>query len=377
VPVVAESSVLESTIRRLAAVAGERAPVTTLYLDLEGRRHLRQPDVAREVEQLLRSTRPMRNGSGEHPSVRADLARIIDVVRGGFDRARTRGVVIVACSEDGIFEVVELPVAVHDRLVVNHVPAMGPLEQIVGDHEPVGVLLADRQRTRVLVSELGELLELGQAVDELTHGDPGHHDRGDLAHAVEAATHSHLRRAADAAWQQFQERPFDHLVVGAPDAVVGELVALLHPYLRQRFAGRIPVGPGSGAAEVRAAVAEVERRVERERQTAVVGRLRQEAHSGRRGVIGLAPTLDALNGRRVERLVVSAGYAEEGWRCPATGTLAAVGPRSPVDGRPMDRVADVVADAVHAAIGQGCRVDICTGNADLDVMGRIGALLRY
>ena len=40
-------------------------------------------------------------------------------------------------------------------------------------------------------------------------------------------------------------------------------------------------------------------------------------------------------------------------------------------------LADVVADALHAAIAQGCRVDICTGNADLDVMGRIGALLRY
>jgi hypothetical protein len=377
VPVVAESSVLESTIRRLAAVAGERAPVTTFYLDLEGRRHLRQPDVARDVELLLRSSRSARNGSGDHPSVRADLERIVEVVRGGFDRGRTRGVVIVACSHDDVFEVVELPVAVHDRLVVNHVPAMGPLEQIVGDHEPLGVLLADRQRARVLVSELGELHELGGLVGELTHGDPGHHDRGDLAHAVEAATHSHLRRAADAAWQQFQERPFDPVVVGAPDAVVGELVAMLHPYLRQRFAGRIAAGPSTGAAELRAEVAVVERRVEQEREAAVVGRLAQEARSGRRGVVGLAATLDALNQRRVERLVVSSGYAEEGWRCSSTGVLAAVGPSSPVDGSRMDRVPDVVADALHAAIGQGCRVDICTGNADLDVMGRIGALLRY
>ena len=376
-PVVAESSVLESTIRRLAAVAGERAPVTTFYLDLEGRRHLRQPDVARDVELLLRSERAARNGAGQHPSVRADLERITEVVRSGFDRGRTRGVVMVACSHDEVFEVVELPVPVHDRLVVNHVPAMGPLEQIVHDHEPVGVLLADRQRARVLVSELGELIELDGLVDGPTHGDPGHHDRGDLAHAVEAATHSHLRRAAETAWQQFQERSFDHLVVGAPDAVVGDLVTLLHPYLRQRFAGRIPVGPGATASEVRAEVAAVERRVEREREAAVVGRLRQEARSGRRGVVGLAATLDALNQRRVERLVVSAGYAEEGWRCAASGVLAAVGPHSPVDGRRMDRVEDVVADAVHAAIGQGCRVDICTGNADLDVMGRIGALLRY
>jgi hypothetical protein len=43
----------------------------------------------------------------------------------------------------------------------------------------------------------------------------------------------------------------------------------------------------------------------------------------------------------------------------------------------MDRVDDVVEDAVDLAMTQGCRVVLCVGNADLDVQGRIGALLRY
>jgi hypothetical protein len=43
----------------------------------------------------------------------------------------------------------------------------------------------------------------------------------------------------------------------------------------------------------------------------------------------------------------------------------------------MRRVADLVEEAVDVAVAQSCRVDICTGNADLDVLGRIGALLRY
>lgn len=376
-PVVAESSVLESTIRRLAAVTGEQAPVTTCYLDLDRRRHLRQPDLVRDVEAMLRHASPVRNGSAEHASVRADHIRIAEVVRAGFDRSRTRGAVIVSCAHDDLLEVVELPIAVHDHLVVNHVPAMAPLEQVLQEHEPIGVLLADRQRARVLVFELGELFDATELVDELTHGDPGHHDRGDLAGAVEAATHAHLRRAADAAWRLYHEHPFDHLVIGAPDAVVSELEALLHPYLRERYAGRIGAGVAAGLGEIQTAAADVERRIEREREAAVVAKLRQEAQSGRRGVVGLADTLAALNERRVARLVLSAGYAEEGWRCPNTGILAAVGPTSPVDGTRMDRVEDVVADAVHAAIGQGCRVDICAADADLDVMGRIGALLRY
>jgi len=43
----------------------------------------------------------------------------------------------------------------------------------------------------------------------------------------------------------------------------------------------------------------------------------------------------------------------------------------------MDEVPDVVQAAVDAALVQSCRVDVCVGNADLDVLGRVGARLRY
>ncbi len=43
----------------------------------------------------------------------------------------------------------------------------------------------------------------------------------------------------------------------------------------------------------------------------------------------------------------------------------------------MERVGDVVEDAIEEALTQGIPVSICVGNADLDVIGRIGALLRY
>jgi hypothetical protein len=43
----------------------------------------------------------------------------------------------------------------------------------------------------------------------------------------------------------------------------------------------------------------------------------------------------------------------------------------------MDRVDDVVAEAVEDAVGQSCRVAVCAASADLDVLGQVGALLRY
>jgi hypothetical protein len=93
-------------------------------------------------------------------------------------------------------------------------------------------------------------------------------------------------------------------------------------------------------------------------------------------VAGLPDTLAALSQRRVERLVVSKGFAQEGWRAP-DGALAVVGPAHPESGATMERVTDVVEDAIEEALTQGIPVSICVGNADLDVIGRIGALLRY
>ncbi|MGH9307149.1 MAG: hypothetical protein ACRD0I_09785, partial [Acidimicrobiales bacterium] len=65
------------------------------------------------------------------------------------------------------------------------------------------------------------------------------------------------------------------------------------------------------------------------------------------------------------------------WRCGSCQLLAAVGRNCPVCSTEMDDVDDVVEEAVDAALVLGSKVISCQENADLDVMGRIGALLRF
>jgi peptide subunit release factor 1 (eRF1) len=94
-------------------------------------------------------------------------------------------------------------------------------------------------------------------------------------------------------------------------------------------------------------------------------------------VVGLGPVLGALLERRVETLLVSAGFETSGWRCPRCAALAERGRTCPVCSAKMDLVDDVVEQAVADAVLRSCRVVTCVDSADLDVMGRIGALLRY
>ena len=366
----------EAAIRELAGLKGADAPITTCYLDVDGRRLVRQQDVEQELDGLLRDARQRANG---HQSVHDDLKRIEAYVRGGLDRSHTRGLAIFACSASDLWTVIELPVAVHSQVVINHSPAVAQLESLLQEHEPIGVLLADRQVARLFVFEMGELVEHSELLDELPrdYDARGMRERGTPEAHVEELASQHLRNAARAAFELWQARGFHHLAIGAPDAIASELEGDLHPYLKERLCGRVHLGVSASHNDVLAAAEALEADVERKREAALVDRLREAAATGRRGVAGLADTLAALNEHRVERLVVSKGYAEEGWRCPDTGALAAVGPNHPVNGTPLERVEDVVEEAIEQALAQGVAISICIGNADLDVLGRIGALLRY
>ena len=153
---------------------------------------------------------------------------------------------------------------------------------------------------------------------------------------------------------------------------------MLHPYLRERLCGRIAVAPTASMDEIRSAALALEAEEKRTREAALIEKLRAGVNTGQRAAAGLDPVLRALQERRVEQLLVSAGFTQPGWSCKSCEALATIGRTCPVCGTEgMEAVDDVVEEAVDHSLAQGVKVHVCDGNADLDVLGRVGALLRY
>lgn len=367
------TAISEDAIRSLAAVRSEQG-VTSCYLDVDGRRHVREVDYERVLDSMMRR---LRDQDG-HDGSEADLDRIAARVRDGFDRSRVRGIAMFSSVAEDLWKVVELPVPVRSQLVINSAPAVGQLETVVQQTATIGVLLADKTRARVFVYRLDELIEHTELTDDIgrDYDTVGEHDRGGVEDHREELEHQHLRHAAQLLWSAFQTHGFDHVVLAVPEQLSRELEADLHPYLRQRLRGPLGVEPSASESAIRTAVMQIAADIEQERETEVVEALREAVGAGRRAVAGLDPVLDALAERRVETLVVSAGYAAPGWQCPGCGRLATVG-RMCACGDEMHHVDDVVEHAVDDALAGSCTVVMCTGNADLDVLGRIGAHLRY
>lgn len=368
----------QDDIRDLAAVrSGNGHLITSCYLDVDGGRYVRTADYERELDGMVRR---IRQRAEVDPSVEADLERIVDRVGEGFDRSATRGVAIFASDALDLFTVHELPVSVRNELIVNPAPAVGQLELVLQQCQRIAVLASDKQRARMFVYCLGELVAQAERTDDIgrDYDNVGEHDRGGPEQHREEMAHQHLRNAAELAWSVYRETGFDHLVIAATDPVAGKLERDLHPYLRERLGGRLDLPANASEADLRRGALQAERDIAAAREAALVEELRAAVGAdGGRGVAGLKPVLDALADRRVERLLVSDGYAAEGWRCESCDRLATIGRECSACGAEMVQVADVVEEAVDAALGQSCTVDVCDGNADLDVLGRIGALLRY
>jgi peptide subunit release factor 1 (eRF1) len=194
-------------------------------------------------------------------------------------------------------------------------------------------------------------------------------------HSDEVA-HRHLKHAAEVTFAELQRRPVEHVILGGPHEVVAELEGLLHTWVKDRVADRLVISTTAGPEEVRQGALAVEAAVARRHEAALVDRLRDVVGSGG-GVAGLEATLAALVERRVDVLLVSEGYATEGWRCRSCQYLGPMGRRCPLCAKDMDLVDDVVEEAVEEALANKCRVQMVRENADLDVLGRIGALLRF
>src|SRR6476661_706234 len=245
--------ITEDAVRELAGFNGEGVPVTTCYLDVDGRRYHRHVEYEQELDHLLRRARNSANGT---PSVNRDLKRIEDYIKGGFDRSRTRGLAIFSCSAHDLWQVVPLPKPVRNQLVINEVAAVGQLEAAVEESVRFGVLLVDKQRARMFVFEMDELVELSERFDELPrdYDQRGERDQGDTSNHVDALTGQHVRRAAAVAFAVYQDQHFEHLCVGGPDELSRSVESSLHPYLKERMCGRIAVTASAPLEEIRRAV---------------------------------------------------------------------------------------------------------------------------
>jgi len=371
-------------LRRLAELRPDEGRVLSVFLNLDpsefatgAARSTAITSVINEASHRVEECEGLDHDA--HQALRADVERVREVLNGG-DIARdgTKGLAVFACGPAGLLEVVRLGHPIESQAVINPSPFVEPLV-MAGEEERWCILLANRKVARFLHGTAEGFEEILRVDD-----DPrGQHSQGGTSQArddraAEEEKRSHLQRAADELFRTRRTRPFDHLLVGTPPELAKELEGHLHPYLKERLAGRLSVDVENPSAEqVRQAAAplieEHVSQVERE----ALDRLAQGAGRGERAAVGLQPTLEALNEFRVEVLLVEQGFSANGMVEAQTGMLTADGGVVPVENPQLEPVDDILEPAIEKAIEQSAKVLVVRHHPDLEAHGGIAAVLRF
>lgn len=367
-------------LRKLAEWASNGIPVSSVYLDVDGRRYPRRQDYMVRAKQLCHDlTRRAQNGGLDRQaktSVSQDAARMLDYL-GTMDRGPTRGVALFSASKAGLWEAVEVPRPLPDRAALEPHPYVIPLEALVETYESFCTTLVDRAKARIFLARMGQIQERTDILDDV----PGWHDQGGWSQAryqrhIEEHAASHLKHVAEVLLRFHKVRKFDHLILAGPDELIPDFERILHDYLRRRVVARTTLPMSATAAEVLEKSLAVEEEIEKARERQVVERLEAETSSGRNGVMGLPPVLQALNEERVETVVVPFGLSLAGARC-SNGHLAAGGSVCDLCQAPLEPLPDVIDDAIAGAMRQGSRVEVLSLLEPEETAKDIGALVRF
>jgi hypothetical protein len=367
-----------ATARRLLDRTGEH-PVISLDFDLDPEEFATAPARASQARALIdEANRIVEDETSlshdDRSTLAGDLSRIADYLSSDdVPVSGARALAIYCSGQDDLFETVTLARPTASSVSVSRTAHVEPLV-VQGDDERWCAVLVTSRTGDVYRGE-GQHVTGQQTSTDYVRG----HGQGGASgeNTQEQDMEGHLRALAAAIHRDWQQEPFTTLALTGPVEAEARLQELLHNDLRPALAAsHLDIDVASATdSDVRDAIAVViggKRQAEAERALAKLSETT-------RAVTGVTDTLEALNERRVQTLLLSRDFSADGGRCPSCGLLLAqAGDTCPADGTPLKTVADLREAAVQAAMLQDATVIAYDEPQDeLPPARPIAALLRF
>jgi peptide subunit release factor 1 (eRF1) len=367
-------------LRELAAMRPEGHKVLSLYLNLDPSEFPTPKHRNTEFNSLMdvveRAPREDGLSHTEKQELKQDIERLRSWWDDEFDASGKRGVAVFACTPAGLFDVHGLRRPIPSEIVIDDSPFIEPLTAMPGG-DGYAVLLTSRQVARILAGGRDGMREVASIVDDVHRW----HDQGGWSQArfqrgILKEAQDHLKHAAEEVFRLFQRGRVQRLIIGSPPELKGEVEQTQHSYVRERIAGWMDIDVRSSPSDVAKEAAAIIDADEEQHERGWLDRLKSELGRNSRGAGGLAATLEALNERRVEALLVKQGYRAPGYATADASFLSAEPGTSPT-GESLHERDDVVESAFESALEQSAEIVVIRRHPDIDAVGSIGAVLRY
>src|SRR5215471_11525288 len=332
------------------------------------------------IRESLRKAERLRN----HLALREDLQRILEVAE-FLHGNHSRGKVIFACKEQGIWRELDVPARLGRSLItVNSRFHLKPLVAAHSGPPRTCIALVDRQKARIFELHdeqltqkpdlyFGSLPPLGRS-DGFRGYEAGHRERH-----LEKQVIQHFKEFAESLHLLLNRERFELLLIGCRDEAWPEIEPLLTSELRRRLVKRFLLDPGMASPQqVREQANRFLSEFLKSEEQALIREVMGEAQRNGRGALGLRHVLTALERQEVQTLVVSRDLQADAVECPNCRHLDTRMVRScAVCGHETREIRDVSDALVDLALRNGAEIKFIDGDPDLEKTGRVGALLRF
>jgi peptide chain release factor subunit 1 len=322
-----------------------------------------------KADSLLHEIRAKDDRTMDHDarlSLREDIANIKAVVDLAANIPET--LAIVSCSRAGMLEVVRLPRAVRDRIVVDETPWVRPLVAMLDEYRRCFAVLVDRESAHAWELYLGQLRDAGPLPRSSTARRAGLQEVNQrrAPHKAETYERRYLRLLTDALEELLAGDRNAVLALGGHEDELARFRELLPRALQERLAGTFTVDHSAvtlGAIEEQAGA--VLERYELDQQRRRVADVFEAAAAGGHGAVGLDACLWAASVAAVQTLYVQEGAICPGVVCDRSRWLALTGECCPVCGAETRQTPDVINELTEAVIEEGGSVSHVRAETEL------------
>ena len=298
---------------RLAAFEPAPYPVISLYLDTRPNERGRDNFQAFVRKELKARSQTYPPRSPEREMLERDLERIATYLESSVEPS-SNGVAIFACDAAELFAAVQIDAPLGDHwLYIGDQPHLYPLARIASQYPRYAVVLADTNRTRILVIADG-----GVSTDTAIEGtktrrtSQGGWSQARYQRHVENYHLHHIKDVVSALEKIVAREGIDSIIVSGDPVATPLIREQLPKSLAEKVIDEVSISSDAPEADVmartRRSIAEVDAKSDREKVDAAVGAYR----AGGLGVVGTDATLLALTNGQVDELLITASLASLG-----------------------------------------------------------------
>jgi peptide chain release factor subunit 1 len=296
----------------------------------------------------------------------------------------TQGLALFADGDGSIYQRIELPFRLINRLVLEPSPYIRPVVHALSLLEPFIVARVSRDESSLyLVDEWGGVAREGDLTGpwlKTSDRETGELSIKDYFAAArqDSLVELHYKEVAATLAKWLEASPARRVVLCAQHDIASNFRHTLSPAVAPKVDAEISYDAADTIGQMLVAARTAANEARQRAIAQLLGRINEGLGSKGRGAVGFQEVMDGFERAQIQTMVVDRNYRPPGWRCPGCN-WAGLEPvtECPLCGGTPVPISDAVGELVRLAILQDTRVDVAEDIPALDEMGGVAAQLRF